>query len=331
MKAALDHKGRDIHHPRRRRVKWEGLGAAGGARKHRGCDLCDPRRRPLCGERGVPTLRAAIAFAIVGSMERSEGFALVTGASAGLGHALCQQFAKHKIGVIAVARREDRLQALCQELEAQHGTTNHALAADLSSREGVEKLVKALESLGLDIFYLVNNAGIAQQGRFDQVDFEREMAIVQVNVAAVVHLCRALVPGMIQRGGGHILNISSTAGFQAGPYMSSYYASKAFVTTFSEGLAYELADQNVYVTAACPGPIHTEFAQSAGTQDSNLFHSGGVSSAQEVAKMAFDAMMKKRRMEVLGLRNKMLALGSRLGPRSAAIRIAAHLNRDKGE
>lgn len=263
------------------------------------------------------------------AMRADLGYALVTGASAGLGRALALGLGERKIGVLAIARRREKLQALCRELTERFGTRNHAIPADLSSRSGVLELLESVRMGGYQVNYLVNNAGIAQQGRFDQLDRERELATVGVNVEAVVHLCHHFAPAMVQRGAGHILNISSVAGYQPGPYMSSYYASKAFVTAFSEALHFELEGCGVAVTAVCPGPIHTEFAQSAGVEDSNLFDSSGIATPEQVAGVAIEAMLNKRRCVVVGLKNKILAMGGRLGPRSVSLRISARLNQLK--
>lgn len=261
-------------------------------------------------------------------MKQLGGAALITGASAGLGHALCHRFAQAKIDVIAVARRREMLQSLCAELTHRYGTQNHAVCADLSTAPGVRALVDTVTAQCPRVDYLVNNAGIAQQGRFDSLDPDRELTTISVNVAALVQLCGVFAPLMVQRGAGHILNISSTASFQPGPFMSTYYASKAFVSSFSEGVYHELKSKGVYVTAVCPGPIYTEFAKSAGIENSNLFHSRRIASAQQVAEASFAAMMKRKRKVVIGGRNKLLALGSRLGPKALILRVAGHLNQD---
>lgn len=268
------------------------------------------------------------ANVILGRMKKLEGAALITGASAGLGHALCHRFGQAKINVIAVARRRDMLEALCADLTQLYGTQNYAICADLSTTQGVGDLVRQIDKRSLIVDYLVNNAGVAQQGSFESLDPQRELATISVNVSALVQLCRVFAPRMIARGAGHMLNISSTASFQPGPFMSTYYASKAFVSSFSEGIYHELKSKGVRVTAVCPGPIHTEFAKSAGIENSNLFHSRGIADPQRVADASFAAMLKGRRKVVIGSRNKLLALGSRLGPKSVILRVAGHLNQE---
>lgn len=260
-------------------------------------------------------------------MDLSRGVALVTGASAGLGRELCRCFAQDKIGVIAVARRSDAIESLCRELQEEFGTENHAISADLTDEAGVRALVEEVQRRGLRVDYLVNNAGVGQQGRFDHSSVERELFVVDLNVRAVVHLCGAFIPPMVERGSGHVLNISSLAGFQAGPFMSSYYASKAFVTSFSEGLHYELRDGGVSVTVSCPGPIQTEFAQASGISASNLMNKTPVSAPETVARSAYRAMKAKRRLATVSWRDACLVRATAWGPRAWGIRIAGWLNR----
>lgn len=260
-------------------------------------------------------------------MDASRGLALVTGASAGLGRELCRCFARDKIGVIAVARRSELIESLCRELHEDFGTENHAISADLADEAGVRALVEEVQRRGLQVDYLVNNAGVGQQGRFDQSSVERELFVVDLNVRAVVHLCGAFIPAMVERGSGHVLNISSLAGFQAGPYMSSYYASKAFVTSFSEGLYYELREQGVSVTVSCPGAIQTEFAQASGTAASNLMNKTKVATPESVARSAYRAMKAKRRLATVSWRDAFVVHAAAWGPRAWGIQVAGWLNR----
>lgn len=291
------------------------------ARKHIKTATCAKRANLDCGE-SPPN-------AIVEGMNPLRGAALITGASAGLGHALCHQFAQAKIDVIAVARRSEMLQILCAELTQRYGTENHAICADLSTPQGVQELAERIDREGLEVAYLVNNAGVAQKGRFDQLDPQGELTTISLNVSALVQLCGIFAPRMVERGAGHILNVSSVASFQPGPYMSTYYASKAFVSSFSEALHYELKPQGVLVTTICPGPIQTEMAKNVGMEHTNLFHSVGVFEPEAVAKASFAAMLKGKRKVVIGRRNKLLALSSSLGPTPMVLKVASHLNQDQ--
>ncbi|HEV8547473.1 MAG TPA: SDR family oxidoreductase, partial [Polyangiaceae bacterium] len=187
------------------------------------------------------------------------GTALVTGASSGIGKELARRFVAAGHGVVLVARRLPLLEALADELRPKGGDKVSVIACDLASLGGVERVLAELASRGLAIDFLVNNAGVGTTGAFHDSAAEREVAMVELNVTAVVHLTRGLLSGMLARGQGRILNIGSTAGFQPGPYMATYYASKAFVNHFSEALAYELRGTGVSVTVSCPGPTRTEF------------------------------------------------------------------------
>lgn len=268
---------------------------------------------------------SAALFCEILSVSADHHFALVTGASSGLGAELCRLFAADKIPVIAVARRGERLRALCEELTAKHGTQNHFVEADLADPEGPNRLLAELQSRGLEVEYLVNNAGIGFQGEYLKLDLQGELRTIDLNIRALAHLCHLFGNLMAKRRKGRILNIGSLAGFQAGPYMSTYFASKAFVLHFSEALHSELSQCGISVTVSCPGPIDTEFGDKSGNKTTRLFQTG-VSSAEEVAQASYRAMMGGRRMAVNGIKNNLLVQGLRFIPRGAAIRIAEELN-----
>lgn len=251
--------------------------------------------------------------------------ALVTGASAGLGAAFARLFAADKHDLLLVARRRDRLLALSQQLSSNHGITAHVFAADLGTPHGPSEVVAEVQRLGLQIDFLVNNAGFGTSGPFIKADPGRELEMVDVNVRAVVELTRAFAPAMVERGRGRILNLGSTAGFQAGPFMATYYASKAFVNLFTEALSYELRGTGVTATVSCPGATATEFAAVAGNEKSRLFRMGAAS-PEEVAKEAYRAMMAGKPMIIHGVKNKLAVQMLRVSPRSTVRAIAAALN-----
>jgi len=251
--------------------------------------------------------------------------ALVTGASAGLGAAFARLFAADKHDLLLVARRRDRLLALGEELSRTHGITAHVFAADLGTPHGPGEVVAEVQRLGLAIDFLVNNAGFGTSGPFVKADPGRELEMVDVNVRAVVELTHAFAPAMVERGRGRILNLGSTAGFQAGPFMATYYASKAFVNLFTEALSYELRGTGVTATVSCPGATATEFAAVAGNEKSRLFRMGAAS-PEQVAKEAYRAMMAGKPMIVHGVKNKLAVQMLRLSPRSTVRAIAAALN-----
>jgi len=250
---------------------------------------------------------------------------LITGASAGLGKDLAALFAADGYDLVLVARRRERLEALAAELTAAHGVTVTVLAQDLGAAGAAEAIHAAVQEAGLTVTCLVNNAGFGSNGRFWELAGEREAEMVQVNIMALVQLTHLFLPAMVARGAGRILNIGSTAGFQAGPHMATYYASKAFVNHFTEALAVELEGTGVTATVACPGPVATEFGAVAGNDKSNLFRSGAAAS-MDVARFAYEAMKAGRSLVVHGVMNKLATQGNRLMPRSVVQRIAAKLN-----
>jgi short-subunit dehydrogenase len=251
--------------------------------------------------------------------------AVVTGASSGMGAEYAKLFARHGHALVLVARREDRLAALAAGLERDHGVRAHVVATDLATPSGVARVVDEVSRLGLEVEFLVNDAGFATSGPFAESDLEHLLDQVRVNVIALLALTRAFLPGMTARGSGRILNVGSTAGFVPGPFMAVYYASKAFVNSFTEALSVELRGTGVTVTASCPGATATEFASVAGSERSLLFRLGAADAA-EVAREGFHAMMRGQPLVVHGLKNRLLVQSLRLSPRRAIRKIAAALN-----
>ena len=251
--------------------------------------------------------------------------ALITGASGGLGAEFTRLFAADGHDLVLVARRRDRLNSLAADLRTARGLAAHVVVADLADPEGVAQVVAEVERLDLVVTYLVNNAGFGTHGAFADSERERQLAMVQVNDAAPLALTRALLPAMVRRRRGRILNIGSTAGFQPGPYMATYYASKAFLNSFSEALSYELRGTGVTVTLSCPGTTATEFAAVAGSQT----HAWSASPMppDAVAGEAYAALMAGRTLVVHGLANRAGVQLLRLAPRGAVRAVAAFVNR----
>jgi short-subunit dehydrogenase len=256
--------------------------------------------------------------------------ALITGASSGLGLEYARLFAADKKDLVLVARRRERLESLANELSTAHGEKVYVIAEDLRDPAAPRRIFDEVKQRGLAIEYLVNNAGFGTNGAFTEAAPEKELDMVQVNVAALVALTRAFVPEMVRRGHGRVLNIGSTAGFQPGPFMAVYYASKAFVNSFTEALSYELKGTGVTATVSCPGPTATEFGAVAGNDKSLLFKMGAMSAAQ-VAREGFQAMLKGKPIAVHGFRNKLLAGSVRFSPRSVVRGIAASINKPSGQ
>jgi len=257
------------------------------------------------------------------------GTALITGASAGIGRELAKIFASDGWNVVLVSRREERLQALAADLEAEfEGMIAHVVPADLARDSAPQAIFDGLTTDGIEVDALVNNAGIGSNGKFWELDPERELDQIHVNIAALVHLSRLFVPGMVERGSGRVLNIASTAGFQPGPYMATYYATKAFVLSFTQAIAYELDGTGVTATAHCPGATDTEFAERAGNESSNLFQKQSPATPDEVARDAYRAMKSGKWVKVHGFTNQVGAFMTRFSPPRVVASIAAKLNEE---
>ncbi|HET9156865.1 MAG TPA: SDR family oxidoreductase [Myxococcaceae bacterium] len=252
--------------------------------------------------------------------------ALVTGASSGLGEEFARLFAADGVDVVLVARRRDRLETLAGELRAAGKVSVHVVTADLSVAGEVERVVREVQALPLEIEFLVNNAGLGNVGAFASSPLEKQLVMVDVNIRALVRLTHAFLPGMLARKRGRVLNIGSTAGLQPGPFGAVYYASKAFVNSFTEALSHELKGTGVTATVSLPGATATEFASVAGSGGTRLFKSG-VMSSTEVARDAYRAMNRGTPFVVHGFMNRMLAFSVRLGPRSVVRSIAAAMNK----
>lgn len=251
--------------------------------------------------------------------------ALITGASMGIGVELAKLFAADGHDVVLVARTEDKLRSLAQELETAHGITAHVVPSDLSNPSAPAELFEALEGRGLQVDYLANNAGFGATGAFAELPLQLQMDMLQVNIDALVALTHLALQGMLARGKGRILNIASTAGFQPGPNMAVYYATKSFVIMFSEGIAEEVESQGVTITAHCPGATATNFAQTAGNAQSFLFKLGAAS-PDKVARHAYRSMMKGKALAIEGLMNRLVAFSIRFSPRALVRKITRWLN-----
>jgi short-subunit dehydrogenase len=226
--------------------------------------------------------------------------ALVTGASAGIGREIARALAARGHGVTLVARRADRLEALAQELRDAHGIRAEVIPADLASADACERLVAEVAARGLTVDVLVNNAGFGIYGRFGTAPLDREFEQLAVLVGAPVDLTGRLLPGMLERGRGTIVNIASTAGFQALPGNSTYAASKAFVLLWSEALREEVRDRGITVTAVNPGPVRTEFQETSEPHFADGLPKFTWTTPERVAADALRAAEKGRRSIVPG-------------------------------
>lgn len=253
--------------------------------------------------------------------------ALVTGASGGIGLEIARELAARGHDLLLVARSAARLEALAAELQAKHGVQARALALDLAARDAADRLADEVERRGLAVDVLVNNAGFGLFGQHVQTALEDEQQMIDVNVTTLTRLAKRLLPAMVKRGRGHLLNVASTAAFQPGPYMAVYYATKAYVLSYSEALAEELQGTGVQVTALCPGPTASGFQDKAAMQDSALVKGKRLPSAAEVAAYGVRAMLAGRRVAVPGLVNRLLVQSLRLTPRRVVTRLVALMSR----
>jgi len=250
---------------------------------------------------------------------------LITGASSGIGRELARCFAADGSSLMLVARREDLLLELSREIASRYGVKAQILVKDLIRPEAAQEIAGELARAGVTVDVLVNNAGFGARGMFSSLALDRQMHMVQVNMAAMTELARRFLPGMIERGRGGVLNVASTAAFQPGPLMSVYYATKVYVLHLSEGLVEELSGTGVTVTCLCPGPTITEFAGEAQMEGTRLFSMGGMNAA-EVARAGHDGFRAGKAIVVPGLRNKLTAFSVRFGPRAVVRKMVKALH-----
>jgi short-subunit dehydrogenase len=246
--------------------------------------------------------------------------ALVTGASSGIGADLARDLAERGHNVVLVARRADRLEALATELTDAHGVRAEAVACDLVDPEAVRGLPGRVEALGLQVDILVNNAGYGSAGQFVDLDLAAETDMVRLNCETVVALSGAYAPALAQRGAGAILIVASSAGMQPIPGQATYAATKAFALSFAEALHAELSDRGVAVTALCPGPIDTEFAQRAGLADAfGQVPSFARVSSPDAARAAIEGLASNKRVVVPGLAIRAVGVAGRHTPRAVLL------------
>jgi hypothetical protein len=248
--------------------------------------------------------------------------ALVTGASGGIGWELARAFAAGGYDLVLVARSGGKLEQLAGELRNRHGVAVRVLAKDLTAHGAPDEIFQELEGVGTAVDVLVNNAGFATFGPFAETDLASELEEIQLNVAVLTHLTKRFLPGMLARRRGGVLNVASTAAFQPGPLMAVYYATKAYVLSFSEALGEELRGSGVTVTALCPGPTATGFQARAEMQDSGLFTGPlKVMDAAAVARAGYEGFRKGKRIVIPGLINKLGVQSVRVSPRALATRL----------
>lgn len=244
---------------------------------------------------------------------------LITGASSGIGAALAKRFAADGSTVLLTARRADRLRQLADELSQRFGVETEELVCDLALQDGPRRLVELVRASGRTVDVLVNNAGFGLLGAFWTRPISEQMQMVQLNVATLTELTGHFLPGMIERGRGGVLNVSSTTAFQPGPGMAVYFASKAYVQRFSEALSYELRKTPIAVTALAPGPVQTEFGNRSGMAEHRP-HRRNVMTAERVAEIGYRGFRAGRRRVIPGRLNWLAANAVGWLPQSLVLR-----------
>jgi short-subunit dehydrogenase len=249
--------------------------------------------------------------------------ALVTGASGGIGEEIARRLAADGHDLVLVARSEPKLRELATELSAKHKIEARVITCDLAKPDAAAEVVGKLDkmSLGSPIDILINNAGYASYGAFAETELSSELSMIQVNIVTLTHLTKLLLPGMIARKRGRVLNVASTAAFQPGPLMAVYYATKAYVLSLSEALANEVLGSGVTVTALCPGPTKTGFQARAKMEESKLLRGKDIMSSAEVAKAGVDGMMRGKTVVVPGAQNRLMTQAVRFLPRNVVTRM----------
>jgi len=241
-------------------------------------------------------------------------YALITGASSGIGYELANLFAKDKHNIILIARREDRLKQLSRDLENDYKIKTLVIPKDLSQSQSAQEIYDILKQNDITIDYLINNAGFMVYGRFSDTNWSEDHKMIQLHMVTLTHLIKLFLPDMLRRENGKILNIGSTGSFVPGPLNAVYCATKNYILSLSEAIAEELNGTGVTVTALCPGGTKTEFAEKANIKNSSV-HFFEVMEAKRVARIGYKALMKGKRVVIPGMLNKIQIFSIRFTPR----------------
>lgn len=235
--------------------------------------------------------------------------ALITGASSGIGYELSKLFAEHRYNLVLVARNVERLSELSKELIQNFNIHVKIIQKDLSLTCSAEEIFYEVESSNIQIDILVNNAGAGANGLFHEIDYKKDIEMINLNIASLTILTKLFTQKMVERKKGRILNVASTGSYQPGPYIAVYYATKAYVLSFSEAITNELKDYGISVTTLCPGATKTEFSKRAGKADLKI-----AMDAKTVAMAAYDGLMRNKRLVIPGWKNKLAVAVSKLFP-----------------
>jgi uncharacterized protein len=259
-------------------------------------------------------------------MSSNHKIALITGASSGIGKALAENFAQDSYDVILAARSVSKMESQAADLKKRYNITATVIAADLESNEGAANLYREIKNSGFILSALANNAGYGNFGEFKDSTLQSELAMMQINMSTIVVLTKLFMPDLLATN-GKIINTASTAAFQPGPYMAVYYATKAFVLSFSEAIAAELEGTGVTVTALCPGPTASGFQDKADMHASALVKNKNLPTAEEVAALGYRAMQRGQRVYIPGVANWLMVQSLRFTPRSLVTKIVKAMSK----
>lgn len=255
--------------------------------------------------------------------------ALITGATGGLGEQFATLFAVDGIDLVLTGRNDEKLSAIAERITTAYGVQVHQVVMDLGADGSSETLYEEIQRRGIQVDYLVNNAGFGHFGELIRMDWQREREQIGVNLITPVRLTQLFAADMVERGFGRVLNVASIAAWTPGPYMNGYFATKAYVYSFSQAVHQELKDSGVTVTVLCPGPTKTGFEKNAQMKNSNMFKALKVMDASFVAKTAYRDMMKGKAVCVPGLYYKLYKFILRLAPACLVRRLAAWVTAGK--
>jgi uncharacterized protein len=261
-------------------------------------------------------------------MKANKTYTLITGASSGIGLALAREYARNKHNLILVARNQEALKTIAKELTLEYKISTDTFALDLTNINNIELLLGFIKKKKYIIDNIINNAGFGLNGQFCDLNLQDQIDMINLNVTSVVKLCHHFANLMKKQSyTGHILNVASTAAFQPGPYMSIYYATKAFLLSFSNALNKELQSYNISVGCLCPGPTKTNFDKVANTTTLPLFNNPFVMTSEEVARIAYKQINKNKMTIIPGLSNKIVSLNYRFLPRQVLLNIVSKIQK----
>ncbi len=255
--------------------------------------------------------------------------ALITGATSGIGYEFCKIHAINGGNLIVVARNKKKLEEIKFEFEKQYKISVFVIVKDLSNPNSANEVFNEIKQNNIKIDYLINNAGFGIYGEFTETSLEKEEEMINLNILSLTKLTKLFYKEMLSQNGGKIMNIASIAAFQSGPLMSAYFASKAYVLNFTEGLAYENKNKNITFTAFCPGATDSKFHSVSGFENSNLVKTQKLPSAEYIANIGYNDMLKGKVVSIPVFRDKLLITIQRFVPRCMVAKVTGYIIREK--